>query len=301
MARCPNCGRETLRTEDWACQWCGHPLLYGLFKKIKKTYKQLKEERLHKSKGETGLIQEREQEPESERKMEPKQDLELIKGIEIEPEPEIGKEAAVDQGIEQETEIEEETEPVQEPEGELEKIEESESELETEPTKAAENEKEVEVGYEEEGKPEPEEVEEPETEETQESEPETEPKAEKETELVPESEQESEPEPADMELTVGEILTAYEEDDVAADEKFMNKILRVTGTVSLVDVKDRLDIHYIRLTGSGGDPWQSLQCMFDKKHSAALEQLEKGQTVTAQGRYNGSVIAIRMVDCVLVF
>ena len=67
------------------------------------------------------------------------------------------------------------------------------------------------------------------------------------------------------------------------------------------DIKDRLDIHYIRLTGNGGDPWQSLQCMFNKKHSQALEQLEKGQTVTVQGRYSGSVIAIRMVDCVLVF
>ena len=301
MPRCPNCGRETLRTEDWACQWCGHPLLYGPFKKIEKTHKQLKEERLNKSKGETGHIQEREQEPESERKMEPKQDLELIKGIELEPEPEIGKEAAVAQGIEQETETEEETEPVKEPERELKKIEESESELEAEPTQEAETEKEVGAGPEEEGKPEPEEVEEPETEETKESEPETEPKTEKETELVQEPEPEPKPEPADMELTVGEILTAYEEDDVAADEKFMNKVLRVTGTVSLIDIKDKLDIHYIRLKGSGGDPWQSLQCMFDKKHSQALEQLEKGQTVTVQGRYSGSVIAIRMVDCVLVF
>lgn len=228
MSKCPNCGRETLRTGDWACQWCGHPLLYGPFKKIEKTYKQLKEERLHKSKGETGLMQEQEQEPESEKEMEPKQDLELIKWIELEPEPEKVKEVAVAQGIEQETETEEELEPVQEPE------------------------------------PEP------------------------------------KPEPADMELTVGEILTAYEEDDVAADEKFMNKVLRVTGTVSLIDIKDKLDIHYIRLKGSGGDPWQSLQCMFDKKHSKALEQLEKGQTVTVQGRYSGSVIAIRMVDCALV-
>ena len=103
-----------------------------------------------------------------------------------------------------------------------------------------------------------------------------------------------------MELSVGEILQAYEEDDIAADEKFMNKILRVTGTVSLIDVKDKLDIHYIRMTGRGGDPWQSLQCMFDKKYSAVLEQLEKGQSITVQGRYTGSIIAIRMVDCILI-
>ncbi|TES89266.1 MAG: hypothetical protein E3J93_00855, partial [Dehalococcoidia bacterium] len=45
MPKCPNCGRETLRTEDWACQWCGHPLLSGAFKKIPKTYRELQAEK----------------------------------------------------------------------------------------------------------------------------------------------------------------------------------------------------------------------------------------------------------------
>ena len=45
MARCPNCGRETRRTVDWCCQWCGYPLFSGSYKKIDKTYKELKDER----------------------------------------------------------------------------------------------------------------------------------------------------------------------------------------------------------------------------------------------------------------
>jgi ribosomal protein L37AE/L43A len=45
MARCPNCGRETMRTVDWCCQWCGYPLFSGTYKKIDKTYKELKDER----------------------------------------------------------------------------------------------------------------------------------------------------------------------------------------------------------------------------------------------------------------
>jgi len=45
--KCPNCGRKTRRTEDWACQWCGYPLLSKSYKKIPKTYRQLKEERLY--------------------------------------------------------------------------------------------------------------------------------------------------------------------------------------------------------------------------------------------------------------
>jgi hypothetical protein len=46
MPACPNCGRATKRTRDWACQWCGYPLLSRSYKKIDKTFKELQEERL---------------------------------------------------------------------------------------------------------------------------------------------------------------------------------------------------------------------------------------------------------------
>ena len=45
MKNCPNCGRATLRTADWACQWCGYPLLSTGFKKTPKTFRELQEER----------------------------------------------------------------------------------------------------------------------------------------------------------------------------------------------------------------------------------------------------------------
>jgi len=44
MLSCPNCGRPTRRTEDWACQWCGYPLSSTSYKKLDKTYRQLREE-----------------------------------------------------------------------------------------------------------------------------------------------------------------------------------------------------------------------------------------------------------------
>jgi outer membrane biosynthesis protein TonB len=45
MPKCPNCGRETARTADWACQWCGLPLLSGSYRKLDRTYKELLAER----------------------------------------------------------------------------------------------------------------------------------------------------------------------------------------------------------------------------------------------------------------
>ena len=49
MPDCPNCGQKTERTEDWACRWCGYPLLSRSYKKTSKTYKQLRDEGLYKS------------------------------------------------------------------------------------------------------------------------------------------------------------------------------------------------------------------------------------------------------------
>ncbi len=188
MQKCPNCGIETAATEDWACQWCGYPLLSGSYKRIPKTYKQLKEERLS----------------------------------ELKPKPEL--------------------------------------------------------------KPEPE----------PESKPEPEPEPE------PELEPESKPQPVEMELAVEELLSAYAVEDVAADIKFVNKILKLTGVVAMIDVKDVLDINCIRLTGADRDLLQSVRCMFDKRHESALKGLTIGQTVTVQGTYDGSIMEFRMIDCVLV-
>lgn len=45
MPDCPNCGRPTLRTKDWVCQWCGYPLVSDSYKVIDKTFKELQDER----------------------------------------------------------------------------------------------------------------------------------------------------------------------------------------------------------------------------------------------------------------
>ncbi len=48
MKKCPNCGRPTARTKDWACLWCGYPLLSRSYRGMAETYQELKAERLHR-------------------------------------------------------------------------------------------------------------------------------------------------------------------------------------------------------------------------------------------------------------
>ena len=65
-------------------------------------------------------------------------------------------------------------------------------------------------------------------------------------------------------------------------------------------VQDTLDIHYITLTNAEGDLLQNVRCMFDREHASELGQLTQGQTVTVQGEFDGSIINLRIKDCILV-
>lgn len=278
MPKCPNCGRKTSRTEDWACQWCAYPLISYAYQKVPKTYSLLREERLRKPEAsrepepeaETGAIPEAKLEPEPVREPEPQD--EAATEPEIPPEPEVLIEPAPE--AELETKIEPEPEP--EPEAELAPEPEPEAEVIPEP--------EVEVP------PEPE----------AEIKPETEPEPEAVVRPEPAEEAEPAPEPVAAELTIEELFSAYAADTAAAEEKFSDKLIRLTGVVAMIDVKEVVDTQYIRLTGAEGDLLQSVRCLFAKQYAPALEQLEKGQTVTVQGTFTGSVIARRMTDCVLV-
>ena len=191
MGKCPNCGRATARTKDWACQWCGYPLLSGFYKKIPETFSQLKGESPHKPKSSAG--------EETEVSVRPNH-ASLLQTQMAEPEPE--------------------------------------------PTPT--------------------------------------------------------PAQAAKEITVEQLILAYEVDAAAADAEFTNKILKLTGVVTKIEASGTLDVHYIVLSCAENKGPQSVRCLFPKTCGAELNQLTKEQMVTVQGKYNGSIIAMRMRDCVLV-
>ena len=72
------------------------------------------------------------------------------------------------------------------------------------------------------------------------------------------------------------------------------------GKVTMIDIKEILDTHYIRICGDDEDNTKSVKCMFDKKYAHQLQELQKDQQVTVRGTFDGSLIAIRMVNCYLV-
>ena len=222
VLRCPNCRRETARTEDWACQWCGYPLLSGSYKKIPKNYKQLKEERqgkLELSATEESLVPP------------------VLNSTTLSGRP---TSESVDEPI---------------------------TEHEDEPTPALES-KAI-----------------------------SKPKA----ELEPEQESESSQTTAIIDMTLDELISAYKADEAAANVRFMNKILKLTGVVNRIEVNDYLDSSYLIITSPEKELLQTARCYFDKKRDPELSQLTTDQMVTVQGKFDGSMINIRLNDCVLVY
>lgn len=298
MPKCPNCGRETYRTEDWACQWCGHPLLSSAFKIVPKTYRQIQEERAY------GVKPALEDEPEA------------ALATEVAPAPPEAPEPEPPQMLEPEPETEPEMPAPPEPVAEI------EPEVEVKSKAAAPSEPEAEAVAESEppAPPEPVEVKEdtPEA-EVEEAKAEAEPvpvsasEAEPAAEIAPEVETKptQAPTPAaapDLEpeattgvinATVEELNAAFNSDKAGANAKLMDKTLRITGTVDKVFVRDNLDIFYIILAGAGGPSSWQIRCTFNREHSAHLSRLTAGQNATVQGTYTGYERNIILKECSL--
>jgi len=101
-------------------------------------------------------------------------------------------------------------------------------------------------------------------------------------------------------MSVEELNSVYQADRLAAHAKLTGKILKVTGLVDKVFVRDHLEIRYIVLKGTAKPALWSVRCTFGRESVSALNRLTEGQTVMARGKYDGYGNNIIMKDCVLV-
>ncbi|MFC2069361.1 hypothetical protein ACFLTP_10215 [Chloroflexota bacterium] len=366
MPKCPNCGLPTKRTEDWACQSCGHPLLSESYEKVPKTYEQLRKERLQKQELRFNIDRTQEQKSyliedaatttieltveelftvctADKDKAATKfcRRILTVSGVVSRivvnydydiyyvslTNPQKGEACSVNcmfdnksssdlnlltegqtvtiEGKYDDFELnilmkecalahsstrEETTTPIKSSNNTLspthtqQSVSESATEPEPRPALAPETETE--------SKPEP--LAGLEAQMT----PEPDPIAKVETQLIHDTELKAEllQTPTAIEVTVDELLSAYVTDVAAADERFGDKILKITGVVDRIN-KKYLDFDYITLTNTENSLLQHVQCLFDKKHGPELNQLTTGQKVTVQGTYDGSIVNIRLRDC----
>lgn len=279
MSTCPNCGRQTLRTKDWACQWCGYPLVSKSYKPIDKTFKELQEERSLALKS---TQPEYTPEPTDESVPQP----ETEKEPEVAPEPEAELEPLITPPPEPKEELPPEPEP--KPKSKSKKKRESKTPPEPEPATQSEK------------APDSEPLITPPPEPKEELPPATEPEVEVEPETAPAAEVKLEDIQDGMEITADQINALFKSDKAGAHEKFAEKTMVIKGKVEKVFVREHLEIRYIVLTGTQKRMTWSLRCTFDKESSSKLTRLKEGEEVTVRGKYDGYSKNIIFKDCVLV-
>lgn len=103
-------------------------------------------------------------------------------------------------------------------------------------------------------------------------------------------------EDAAIKVTAAQLYSDYEANEVAADSKYKNKKVEVSGTISNIG-KDILDTPYVALVVSPNNPIFSVQCMFDKSAQSQLANLTKDSKITLTGIVSGKMANIIVKDC----
>ena len=85
----------------------------------------------------------------------------------------------------------------------------------------------------------------------------------------PETTPTQEPKPDTIEVSAGDLYSEYQSNQVAADAKYEDEILTITGIVDSVG-KDVLDTPYIVLTDGDKFALFGVQCMFKEKDDALM-------------------------------
>lgn len=99
-----------------------------------------------------------------------------------------------------------------------------------------------------------------------------------------------------LEVDPATLRAAYQENEIAADTKYENNLLKITGTINNIG-KDILDEVY--LTIETGEYLYDIQCYFsDASQIEIVATLKDGDTITLIGRCSGlSLTNVIVKDC----
>ncbi len=99
---------------------------------------------------------------------------------------------------------------------------------------------------------------------------------------------------ANMVLTDMELIKAYTTNEAKSDSLYLDKVIKVKGTVKSVE-KDPEGFNTVYLGASDGE--NSVSCAMSKKHNAETEMLKVGDKAIFQGKCAGFMIDVSLTEC----
>nr|WP_265087379.1 OB-fold putative lipoprotein [Nanchangia anserum] len=109
-----------------------------------------------------------------------------------------------------------------------------------------------------------------------------------------------EPAEATPEVTVSaaEIVTAYTDNELAADKQYKGKVVQITGTMD--QVTDILSSKAVRITSGDEYAFEGITCAIDDSQVDKAAELTKGGQVTVVGKVDGfNQMNIELSDCTI--
>ena len=103
-------------------------------------------------------------------------------------------------------------------------------------------------------------------------------------------------------VPAAQLLTEFQTDPAAADQKYRGKYLEVSGVVDRTG-KQGGHTPFVVLHGGDERPNLRVECFFyfeDEENEGRIERLDKGRPVTVRGEYDGRVSNVQLRECVLV-
>ncbi|MEZ6126821.1 MAG: hypothetical protein R3C49_27205 [Planctomycetaceae bacterium] len=101
-----------------------------------------------------------------------------------------------------------------------------------------------------------------------------------------------------IQISANQLFAEYEANDIAADKKYKDQILEVSGSVGDIS-RDILDNIYVTLK-TGEYKLFSIQCFFADDFEDRAAELRPGQYLRIRGRCDGKFGNVMLKDCIIV-
>jgi len=104
-----------------------------------------------------------------------------------------------------------------------------------------------------------------------------------------------------IQISSTHIYKDYDDNEVAADNKYKDKVVEVKGKIFDIS-KDFSDDIVVKLNGLTDNKYEivGVSCTFDKSHNSEAASLSKGQIITIRGNCDGYMMGPNISGCSLV-
>ncbi|MEM6630694.1 MAG: hypothetical protein AAF694_13525 [Bacteroidota bacterium] len=102
---------------------------------------------------------------------------------------------------------------------------------------------------------------------------------------------------ADFELTSEALFKDFEGNEATANEKYLNSLIEVAGTVREISTTDAGG--YTLILGAETDMF-GVSCAFEPTDSKDLEEIREGMEITVKGICSGMLMDVNLNRCILI-